>query len=255
MNKYTLLFYCILSLLLVNCESDSSDIGLSESSTTGVGGSLARFAIIGDYLYVIDNTKLTTLDISDATAPTPVAEPIPVTQGVETIFPLNNYLFLGTQSGMYIYEIMSDGIPNFVSTYQHVVSCDPVVANTEYAYVTLRVSECRQAAAGAANLLEVIDISNINNPQVVGSYDLEAPRGLGLDGEVLFVCQGSNGLRVYSTADPLNLQEITHLPDINAYDVIPLGGLLLVVGPDKLIQLDYTDINDIKVVSEISTGA
>jgi hypothetical protein len=254
MKKYNFFFCCLLSLFLVNCESDSSDIGLAESSTTGVGGSLARFAIIGDYLYVIDNLNLSTLDISDPAAPTLVAEPIPVTQGVETIFPLNNYLFLGTQDGMYIYEIMADGIPNFVSTYQHVVSCDPVVANTEYAYVTLRVSDCRQAGIGAANLLEVIDINNIENPQIVGSYELEAPRGLGLDGDVLFVCQGDNGLRVYSTANPLNLQEITHLPNINAFDVIPLGGLLIVVGPDKLIQLDYTDINDIKVVSEISTG-
>jgi hypothetical protein len=71
---------------------------------------------------------------------------------------------------------------------------------------------------------------------------------------VLFVCEGAAGIKVFSTADPLNLVQINELTDIHAIDVIPLDGLLIVVGPDRLVQLDYTDINDIKIISEITIG-
>jgi len=241
-----------LSIAAFGCQDDASTADVA-ASNTGVGGSLARFTIVGDFLYTIDNTTLTSFDISNPEAPNPVSS-IPVGDGVETIFPLNEYLLMGTQNGMLIYEISNDGTPAFISSYQHVISCDPVVANTEYAYVTLRASDCRQAAVGAADLLEVIDIKEISNPQVVGSYDMQAPRGLGLDGDVLFVCEGAAGIKVFSTEDPLNLQQINHLTDIHANDVIPLNGTLIVVGPESLLQLDYTDINDIKVISEISIG-
>jgi hypothetical protein len=253
MNRLHIFFLIALSMLVYNCQDDTSSAEVAVSST-GVGGSLARFTILGNHLYTIDNTTLTTFSLENPAQPEPISA-IPVGEGVETIFPLGSYLFMGTQNGMLIYSVVSnDGTPVYVSSYQHVVSCDPVVANAQYAYVTLRVSGCRQAAAGAADLLEVIDISNISNPQVVGSYDMKAPRGLGLDGEVLFVCQGSDGIKVFSTADPLNLVEIGHLEDVHANDVIMLDGLMIAVGPTKLVQLDYSDLNDIKVVSEIEVG-
>ena len=101
----------------------------------------------------------------------------------------------------------------------------------------------------------MIDISNIESPNLVNSLSLDGPYGLGLDGNVLFVCEGSNGLRVFNLDDPESPEEIRYLNDINAIDVIPLGGTLLVVGTDALIQLDYTDINNIQVISVMSIGA
>ncbi|MCB0546882.1 MAG: hypothetical protein KDD19_04790 [Phaeodactylibacter sp.] len=233
-------------------ESNDSEAAFSDSNT-GTGGSLARFTIVGDYLYTVDQTTLHTFDISKAQEIKPLESTL-VGEGVETIFPLNGFLFLGTRSGMLIYRISQGGAPQFVSNYQHVVSCDPVVANSQYAYVTLRVSNCRQAGPGAANQLEIIDIRNLNNPQVVAMYEMESPFGLGLDGQTLFLCEGSGGLKVYDVANPQNIQLLHHLTSFNAIDVIPLGGLLLVIGPDRIVQLDYSDINNIKVVSEIAIG-
>lgn len=253
MSKYILFTAAVLSAFMFGCAEDNAGLSADAATSTGTGGSLARFTIVNNFLYTIDNTTLTTFELSELGTPSAVSS-MPVGQGVETIFPLNDYLLMGTQSGLLIYQIGQDGTPTYISQYNHVISCDPVVANTSYAYVTLRATGCREAVAGAADLLEVIDISTIENPTVVGSYDMEAPRGVGLDGDVLFVCEGTAGLKVFSTANPLDLQQIDHLTDIHAVDVIPLDGLLLVVGPDKIVQLDYTDINDIKVLSEILIG-
>jgi hypothetical protein len=249
MIRDTLLF--ALALALFGCAQDGA---LPSPSSTGTGGSLARFAIVGNFLYTIDQTTLSTIDISQPSQPQAL-EPLTVGQGVETIFPLNDFLFLGTQSGMLIYQISPDGRPVFVSSYQHVVSCDPVVANQQYAYVTLRVSGCRQAAAGAADLLEIIDIADIRNPAVVASYGMDNPLGLGLDGQTLFVCLGAGGIKVFDVSQPQNLRELAHIRPLNAIDVIPLNGLLLVIGPDRIAQYDYRDLSDIKKVSEIAIGA
>ncbi len=248
-----ILLLSALAFLLWSCADDSSDVSVA-AADTGIGGSLARFTILGDYLYTVSQTSLTTFDISDPIAPEKVDETV-VTLGVETIFPLKDYLLLGTQRGMFIYKIQDDGLPAYVSEYQHVVSCDPVVANQEYAYVTLRVSDCREAAVGAANSLDVINIENIESPQLVNQLPLDSPFGLGMDGDILFVCQGASGLRIFSLEDPEAPQELMLLTDMNARDVIPLGGTLLVVGPDHLTQLDYSDLENIRVVSQLSIGA
>ncbi|MCO6478540.1 MAG: hypothetical protein J5I94_18050 [Phaeodactylibacter sp.] len=246
------LITALLLTALWSCAESDSEAAFSDSNT-GTGGSLARFTIVGDYLYTVDNTTLNSFDISAAGEIKP-RESILVGEGVETIFPLSGFLFLGTRSGMLIYRIQQGGVPQFVSNYQHVVSCDPVVANNEYAYVTLRASDCREAGPGAADLLEIIDISNITNPHVVASYGMDSPFGLGLDGQTLFLCEGAGGLKVFDVANPQNIQLLHHLTNFNAIDVIPLDGLLLVIGPDRIVQLDYTNIDDIRVISEISIG-
>ncbi|MCB0585450.1 MAG: hypothetical protein KDD06_09015 [Phaeodactylibacter sp.] len=246
----------ILAILLAalwSCAESDSESAAFSNSGTGTGGSLARFTIVGDYLFTVDNNSLHSFDIRKADEAIPL-ETAYIGEGVETIFPLNGFLFLGTRNGMLIYRILQGGATEFISNYQHVVSCDPVVANNQYAYVTLRASGCRQAGPGAADLLEVIDISNLNSPEVVASYNMDSPFGLGLDGQTLFLCEGERGLKVFDVADPWNIELLHHLTHFNAIDVIPLDGLLLVIGPDRIVQLDYTDMNDIKVVSEIAIG-
>lgn len=252
MKSITPFLYSLLLFVgLFGCaDSDSA----APASSTGVGGSLARFTILGNFLYTVDNRRLVTFDISDPLAPQEVSAFV-VTQGVETIFPLNGHLLLGTQRGLFIYRVEADGQPLYVSSYEHVVSCDPVVANDTFAYVTLRVSECREAGVGAANTLDVIDIRDITNPTLVNQLPMDGPYGLGLDGELLFVCLGENGLQVFSLEEPEAPAALQLFTGINAVDVIPLGGTLLVVGPDALIQLDYSDIEDIKIISEMSIGS
>ena len=98
---------------------------------------MARFTIVDDYLYTIDSWTLKSYDISDQLNPV-YKEDVNLGWGIETIFPYNGNLFIGAQSGMHIYNLDNKESPEWVSTYEHMTSCDPVVVQGDYAFVTLR---------------------------------------------------------------------------------------------------------------------
>ena len=214
---------------------------------TGQGGSLARFTVVGNFLYVVDINSLSQYDISNPDEMVFVQD-IPIENGVETIFPKGNNLFIGTQNGMYIYEMTNDGDLSYISEYSHIISCDPVVATDNFAFVTLRSGDpCRQ---GFLNELQVINIQDITNPYQEKALSMDFPKGLGIDDQTLFVCDGDH-LKVFDATDPLNLTTITQINDINPNDVILLGELALVISPNKLYQYNYSDVNNIFKVSEL----
>jgi hypothetical protein len=69
----------------------------------------------------------------------------------------------------------------------------------------------------------------------------------------LFVCDGSAGLKIYIAADPLAIDDhkIAQYKDIQAFDVIPLGEVLIMIGTDGLYQYDYSDPRNIRELSVI----
>ena len=169
---------------------------------TGQGGSLARFKIVGDHLYAVDSHTINVFDITDLENP---VEGQDVFAGfdIETIFNRGDHLFLGSMRGMYIYDISTPGIPEFVSEFQHGTACDPVVVDGDYAYVTLRGGNfCGATESG----LYIVDISTIENPELVKIYPMDEPYGLGIKDEKLFICDGSSGLKVYDKTDVMNLE-------------------------------------------------
>ena len=52
---------------------------------------------------------------------------IRISENIETVFIAREHLFIGSMTGMYIYSLVDPVNPEFVSTYWHVTSCDPVV--------------------------------------------------------------------------------------------------------------------------------
>lgn len=248
--------YCLLAgCLLAGC-SESPDVSAPMDSVSGVGGSMARFTVKGDYLYAVTDNALKTFDIADAPSPRYLGGKEQALQvWAETIFPLDSFLLIGSQQGMLIYSIARDGFPQQLSMVEHITSCDPVVAAGQYAYVTLHSDPYNRCGRGV-NRLEIYDISDKTNPQLVHAEEgFIRPLGLGLDGDKLFICD--NGLKVYDISNPLKplwTGDITHIPeadDIQPYDVIPLGGLLLLVGAEGFYQFDYTGPK-LKLVSKIT---
>jgi hypothetical protein len=234
------------------------------ASDTGVAGSYARFIISGDFMYIVDEVNLKTFSLGDPTTPELIHEQ-PIGEQIETIFRLGDRLFIGSGSGLYLYTIGSDGLPLFAGEYLYsnftldFEPCDPVVANDTIAYVTLnstnRVARCRVNTLETLNLLNIFDIQDFNNPQLLAQYEMTNPKGLGLDGNTLFVCDGEDGLKVFDVTIPYEPILIHHFPGFETYDVIPLNGLLLVIGPDNVYQYDYSDLENMVRISQIPIGA
>ena len=212
--------------------------GVNVLGATGTGGSMARFTIVDPYLYALHKTYIQLVRIDDPVNPS-LWSTVDVGWGIETIFPYGNYLFIGSTTGMFIYDNTNPDNPTKLSAFAHVTSCDPVVAQGDYAYVTLRAGSF---CGGGVNRLDILDITDLTDPQMVESYAMQGPFGLGIDGSFLFVCDGVAGLKVYDVSDPMNIDLIAFETNNETYDVILIPPLAIVVGPDGLDQYDYTDV-------------
>lgn len=233
----------------VNSKVNTTTNG-SNSMSVGIGGSMARFTIRDNYLYTVDRYNLRVFDIDELSSPL-LASDQGIGWNVETLFPYKNKLFFGTQTGMLIYDLSNPAVPAYVSSYTHMKSCDPVVVEGNYAYVTLRAGNL---CGEATSQLDVIDISDLNSPKLEESYPMQEPYGLGIDGKTLFVCDGEAGLKVYDASHPENLVKITGFEDVNAFDVIPFNGVLMMIGRDGLYQYDYSGPANMSLLSYIPIG-
>ncbi len=227
----------------------SAEVSIMPGTSTGVAGSMARFTVSGDYLYAIQNSKLKIFNINTIPGITVLPE-LFLDRMAETIFPYDGKLFLGTTTGMTVYDLSTPDAPSFISSFNHINSCDPVVIEGNYAYVTLRSgTNCN----GFTNQLDVVDISAVENPFLVKSYPMFNPHGLGIDNHILFLCDGDAGLKIYNATDPLSihLNQIAHYTDIQTYDVIPVNGLLIMIGQSGLYQYDYSNLDSLRLISHI----
>lgn len=248
MKTIKFIFYCILSIAIIYaCEQGYSDSSAkSDGSGSGKGGSMARFAISGNHLYTVTDNDLRLFDISVPSNPE-YTDSIKIGFGIETIFPKGKNLFIGSQLGMYIYDISNPENPEKLSNYQHIYSCDPVVVQGNFAFVTLNSNNTW--CGRNTNRLQIVDISDLYNPYMIKDYSMKGPRGLGVDGNLLFVCD--NGLKVYDISDVYNINLLNHFTNIDAYDVILNSNLLIMIGSDGLYQYSYSD-DSISLLSTIS---
>lgn len=220
---------------------------LASASPIGVGGSMARFTIMNDRLYTVGNVSLDVFNIVNADDPKH-SNKINIGWNIETIYPFKDKLFIGSQTGMFIYNVSNPDAPVAAGQFNHVRTCDPVIADDNYAYVTLRSGT---TCGGFTNQLDIVKLNNITDPVLEKTYAMKNPHGLSKDGNLLFICDGDAGLKLYNVADVMNLQLIKEISDINAYDVIAMNKIALVVATDGLYQYNYANPADIQLLSKI----
>lgn len=217
-------------------------------SPFGVGGSMARFTIVNDFLYAVNNSSLNVVSIANGADPV-LNNKVNIGWGIETIYPFNNRLFIGSTNGMFIFDISNPTNPTQLSSFTHARSCDPVIADNNNAFVTLRSGTPCQ---GFNEQLDVLDISNLSNPTLIKTYQMTNPHGLAKDGNTLIICDGRDGLKFYNAADVRNLSLQKNITGLETYDVIALNGWALVVAKDGLYQYDYSSISNINLLSKLN---
>lgn len=225
--------------IFIDVMFDTAVMSRASESYVGVGGSLARFQIVDNYLYTVGSYSMTVFNIQSLS--NPVYENTQYSGwNIETMFAADDYLYLGGTNGMYIYNLENPALPGYVSEFTHWEGCDPVVVDGDYAYLTLRGGNlCGQLES----VLEVIDISDKNNPTLAERYTLDNPYGLGIKENMLFVCDGTSGLKLFNRNTPVDLNLVRTIDDIQATDVIPLENSLVMVGGNTIYQYEYLENN------------
>jgi hypothetical protein len=230
------------SRMLFLSDSRAMAGGMSASAgpgvQNGIGGSMARFGLLNDRLYTVSWSDIKVFQTTDPSLPI-YRNTIQLDQGdIETIFPYKNRLFLGSQTGMFIYDATDKDKPRKLGQFTHARACDPVVADDTHAFVTLRSGN---RCVGNLNQLDVIDVTNLMSPRLVKTYPMKGPAGLSKDGNLLFICDGSDGLKIYDVSKPENLVLLKTIPLAEAYDVIAWNRIALTVTKDGIHFIDYSN--------------
>lgn len=232
--------------------------GLSKSGSENFpndlsqSGSNARFCIVSNYLYCVDKSDLVVFDIVNPGEPVFVTR-IKIGWGIETIFPYNNYLFIGSQSEVYIYNVDDIRVPKYVSRFIHARACDPVFVEGSLAYVTLNSG----GPCGWTNdALHIVDIRKIETPALIGSTGfgiLTNPFGLTVHENIAFVCDGGGGVKVIDVRNAANIKLLGQITGIDVFDTIKRGNNLFVIGPYGVYIYDVTKPENPISISTIKT--
>jgi len=232
--KNNFLFLLVSVAFLLACSADSTS---EKGNSDGTGGSLAIFALKGNYLYTVDATSLNVFSLINQQQPVKVNE-VQVGFAIETLFSYGDNLYIGSRNGMFIYSITNPETPVLKSNVQHFTACDPVVSDGSFSYVTLH-SNTR--CGNNTNVLEVYDTSNTSSPVLLHRRNLIAPKGLGLYNDYLLICD--DVIKIFDVSVPQN-PILVHSINKQCFDVIIKNNDLFAIGSNGLYryELNPTDI-------------
>ncbi len=230
-------------------DSKGGNVRGASVSGNGTGGSMARFTLYDHYLYTVDNNSLRVFDVKNAAAPQ-LANTVQIGWNIETIYPYKTNLFIGSRSGMFIYDNGNPLFPTQLSVFQHARACDPVFVEGDLAYVTLHAGT---ACDGFQNQLDIIDISNLKSPKLLKTHQMHRPMGLSVIDGIVYLCEDDQGLKVLDAKFWGKLNLLSHLKHLTTYDIIalPTDNRAIVVGKDGLYQFDISNPAKLKELSRI----
>lgn len=251
----------------VNVSKFNSTLGIAPSGN-GTAGSMSQTAIVGDYLYTLSTRETNEQGVTISADSLIVSiignngqvrrvsgQSIPWANA-ETLFPKEDKLYLGTQTGMLVYGLARPDNPDFITAVSHVRGCDPVVVHDQIAYVTIHGGT---PCGGNINQLQVFDVSNLQNVQLLASFGMYRPMGLAYreSDKTLFICEDDQGLKVFdaSVTTEIGSRLLSQISGFKAFDVIALpDGLVLVIGADGLYQYDLRDPRNPVFLSKIAVN-
>jgi hypothetical protein len=258
MNNRSIKFVAQMVLLLVSlfalsaCYEGGSSGSSANGTSSGTGGSTARFTIQNNHLIVIEWRSIIVYSLLVPNDPIEVYR-IYTNGGVlETVFPYKeNLLFVGSQNGSFILELDESGRLTGIASISHTRSCDPVVVNDTQMFVTIRSAGRVCGGASISNRLLVYDISSLSNPIETANIVINQPFGLGLQGNTLYVCY-ADGLKKFdvSSGTPELLNDYQ---SISCDDLIPNGENLVLTGQYGISQVN-SENGVMRILSEIQKG-
>ena len=247
--RTTIFIFFLFCAGICSCSKDGGTAdATNNNNSVGTGGSLARFVIVGNYLYIANAGDIRVYDISNNGSPVE-KNPVYTGWGIETIFAYNNNLFLGSSNGMFIYSLADPAKPTLTGQAQHFRSCDPVVANDSFAFVTLRGgTPCGPVTDG----LYTYNILDLTHPVLISTLEMATPSGLGLNGNIVYVCRKTNGLSVVDVSNIAKPTIRKTLEDANDFEDVIVYDKLLICYVNTGIRLyDISTADDPVYISSV----
>ena len=245
MSLKGILQFSLIIVMFFSCAKESGTA--KDAASVGTGGSLARFTIAANHLYLVDYSNLKVFDLADPA--NPVEQPdVYIGFNIETIFPYKDKLFIGSGIGMFIYSIANPSTPSKLGVAQHVRSCDPVIANDTISYSTLKGNtRCGPVESG----LYIYDIKNISSPVLKKLLPLSSPSGLCLQDSVVFICRENDGLTAVNVKDPSDPKIMYTVTDGNYVDVISYDHLLICYVSAGILIYDISNLKQIQKIGVV----
>jgi len=226
---------------------NESDPVAVPSSGGSVGSSFATFAVIDSFLYYFNGNDLVTMDISTPEDPVELSRNS-MPWGVETLYPTDEFLFMGGNRGMYIYDRGDPAAPGLIGLVEHFRSCDPVVVSGDYAYVTLRGGNtCGQSR----DAFLVVNIEDPADPVVVSETPVPTPYGLAIDHPMLYLSTGDNGFKLVNVAVPNTPAIVESWSGVPTKDFIWYGDILYVMSFSDVKIYDVSVVNSPVFLSSV----
>ncbi|MBK8558149.1 MAG: hypothetical protein IPL65_21510 [Lewinellaceae bacterium] len=242
-------------LLLAACSKEGS---FTEAVSGGQSGSITRFAVYNNFMYLLNPNEVLTYDLADPDKPVLVNR-LTTDYGLETIFIYDNAIYLGSTTALYILDISNPAAPEIQSETIREGSfqggCDPVVVKEQYAYSTVKIIRNICGNIGTESALLVYDVSGQKCPSPGWRLPLNLPNGLGYKDHYLFVCdQGANRLEVFDIADPLALDYLPNqsIEISDPIDLIVAGNKMIVSTGSDFQIFDLSNFPVVKRVGQIT---
>lgn len=211
-------------------------------SGSNVSGTANRVTYTKEHVYIIGNNSMYIVaDHSQGLKK--VDSKTNIGDGVETIFPFEDNLYIGSRSAVNIFNISDPKQPIEAYEFEHATACDPVLPADGVAYVTLRTADF-SACPGNTNSLLVLDTRDIYDVEQKKEIAMSSPFGMTIIGDDLYIGEGDNGLKIFDISNKYEPELKKSLDNIIAYDVIPhptISNLILTTGLDGVSQYMIND--------------
>lgn len=219
---------------------------------TATESSLARFAIDGDELYIIDKQALRHLDISDPRNPVRGSD-ITVDFDVRSIFVNKGHLFLSNEEGTHIFSLANPDKPVEVANYEGINACTSTTFRDDIAFVSQRKGdECGYTEESRVSVVSFKDYSNPTTLHVVENETvLRTPYGVSSTSAALFISRGKDGLLILGSDEDESLFQLGNNPRFQAFDVLVDGNQAIVTSDEAIGIYDVSNPQDINLIGEV----
>ena len=200
----------------------------------------------GERAYVSTGDSLLILDISTPSDPAKLgsvyANPGSVIQTADIEGPL---AYIGERNWLRIVDVTDPSAPVSHVRFQNTAGfIHDIQLNGNVVYT-----------ASAHNGVNVIDVSDVEFPEEIGSYDAAGySHGIFVRDDMAWVANGYDGLRAFDISDPGSPIQVGYFNNMEPVNKVILAReyAFLANGSNGMLILDIRDLTDLKEVSQIS---